>query len=201
MLSRRYTATVAILVAVSAAPLSAQIAWDAPPLVSHVAPAGLSLFLFSPEGGDLGGLATYRHRAGPVGLGYRVAIADESATNDVTIAGGVDISGFLSRAVEGSEVDVLWWSGAGLGIGSETLVSFPLGALVGWSGGDGNAVLSPYGGGHIVLDLSTAGQDNVDLGGAIDFGLDVALTSGWLIRFGASIGDREALAIGFKIGS
>lgn len=94
----------------------------------------------------------------------------------------------------------MWWSGAGLGVGSETLISFPLGALVGWSGGD-QVTMSPYGGGHIVLDFSSADQDNVNLRGAIDLGADVALASGWLVRFGASLGDREALAIGFKIGT
>ena len=29
--------------------------------------------------------------------------------------------------------------------------------------------------------------------------LDVVLSSGWLVRFGGSVGDREALAIGVKI--
>lgn len=197
----RKTLTVAVVATVlQAVPVSAQIAWDSPPLVSHVVPAGLSLFLVSPAGGDLGGLATYRHRAGPVGLGYRFAVADENGSDDLAVAGGLDVSGFLSRAVEGSEVDVLWWSGVGLGIGSETVASFPLGALIGWSGQGGDAVLSPYGGGHVVLDLSTADGDNVNLAGAFDFGVDLALASGWLVRFGGSVGDREAIAIGVRVG-
>lgn len=187
--------------AVAPAPASAQIAWDAPPLISHVAPSGFSVFLVSPEGGDLGGLATYRHAAGPVGLGYRFALADESGSDNIAVSGGVDVSGFLARAVEGSEVDVMWWSGAGLGVGSETVVSFPLGALIGWSGEGDGAVLSPYGGGHIVLDVSSAEGDNVNLGGAFDLGVDLALSSGLLIRFGGSIGDREAIAIGVRVGS
>lgn len=189
------------LLSLAASPVAGQIAWDAPPLVSHVAPSGVSLFLLSPAGGDLGGLVTFRHSAGPVGLGYRFALSDESGTNDLAAAAGVDVSGFLGRAVEGSEVDVLWWSGAGLGVGAETVASFPLGALVGWSGAGGEALLSPYGGGHVVFDIRTGDGDQLDLDGAFDFGLDVALTSGWLIRFGASLGDREALAIGAHIGT
>lgn len=196
----RTALAVAAATTLLAAPVSAQIAWDAPPLISHVAPAGVSLFLINASGGDLGGLVTFRHSAGPVGLGYRVGLSDETGTDDLAVSGGVDVSGFLARQVEGSEVDVMWWSGAGLGVGSETLISFPLGALVGWSGGD-DVIMSPYGGGHIVLDFSSADQDNVNLRGAIDVGVDVALASGWLIRFGASVGDREALAIGVKIGS
>jgi len=182
-------------------PVSAQIAWDAPPLVSHVAPSGVSLFIIAPAGGDLGGMATFRHAAGPVGLGYRLGIADESGTGDLAVSAGVDVSGFLAREVEGSEIDVLWWSGGGVGIGSEALISFPLGILLGWSGRGSDAVLSPYAGGHLVLDLSSADQNNVDLGGAFDLGLDIALSSGWLVRFGASIGDRDALAFGVRIGS
>jgi len=195
------TLAVATLIALSPVMASAQILWDAPPLVSHVAPSGLSLFLVSPQGGDLGGLVTFRHEAGPVGLGYRFAISDENGSSDVAFAGGVDISGFLARAVEGSEVDVMWWSGAGIGVGQESVVSIPVGALIGWSGQGGDVILSPYGGGHITLDVSTVDQDNVRLGGSFDLGLDVVLSSGWLVRFGGSIGDRDALALGVKIGS
>ena len=187
--------------ALTAVPASAQIAWDSPPLVSHVSPAGVSLFLLSPEGGDLGGLVTFRHEAGPVGLGYRFAISDEDGSDGIAFAGGVDVSGFLSRAVEGSEIDVMWWSGAGLGVGENTVISLPLGALIGWSGQGGDVILSPYGGGHVTLDVSNIDSDNVSLGGSFDLGLDVVLASGWLVRFGGSFGDRDALAIGAKIPS
>lgn len=189
----------AVAVALTAAPASAQIAWDSPPLVSPVSPAGVSLFLLGPAGGDLGGLVTWRHEAGPVGLGYRFAIADEDGSDGVAFAGGVDVSGFLSRAVEGSEVDVMWWSGVGLGVGQNTIVSLPLGALIGWSGQGGDVVLSPYGGGHLTLDISNIDNDNLSLAGSFDLGLDVLLASGWLVRFGGSFGDRDALALGARI--
>ena len=95
---QRTPVAVALFVALAIAPpLSAQILWDSPPLVSHVSPAGVSLFLLSPAGGDLGGLVTFRHDAGPVGLGYRFAISDENAGNGIAFAGGVDVSGFLAR--------------------------------------------------------------------------------------------------------
>jgi hypothetical protein len=45
--------------------------------------------------------------------------------------------------VEGSEVDLVWWSGAGLGVGNETLVTIPLGLNIVWSGASGDIVLSP----------------------------------------------------------
>jgi hypothetical protein len=195
------TLSVAVLFLAFTVPASGQILWGAPPLVSHVAPAGLSLFAIKPDGGDLGGLVTFRHAAGPIGLGYRFAISDEDGSDGMAVAGGVDISGFLVRAFEGSEVDVMWWSGAGLGIGQETIVSFPVGALLGWSGQGGGVILSPYGGGHVSLDISTSDVNSVQLVGSFDLGLDVVLASGWLVRFGASIGDSDALALGIKIGS
>ena len=185
--------------AIASAPASAQTSWDAPPLISHVAPAGVSLFLLSPQGGDLGGLVTFRHEAGPVGMGYRLSLTDQDANDNLAIASGVDISGFLARGVEGAPVDVMWWSGAGLSWGAGTIASVPLGALVGWSGQGGDVVLSPYGGGHLVLDISNIAGDNVSLRGAFDLGLDIVLASGWLVRFGGSIGDRSALALGVKI--
>jgi len=189
------------LVAATIAPISAaaQTAWDAPPMISHVVPAGVSFFLLSPSGGDLGGLVTFRHEAGPVGMGYRLSVTDENASDDLAIAAGVDISGFLARGVEGAPIDVMWWSGAGLGWGEDTVVSLPLGAVIGWSGQGGDVILSPYGGGHITLDISDVIDDNVSLNGSFDFGLDVVLSSGWLVRFGGSVGDRDALAIGVKI--
>lgn len=202
MLRRIFAAALGAVLLSTATPISAQIAWDSPPLISHVAPAGLSLFLVDPVGGDLGGLATYRHDAGPVGLGYRVALAEENGPDgDLAVAGGIDVSGFLAQGLEGSEVDALWWSGIGAGVGDELLVSVPLGVLFAWSGRDGDAVLSPYGGAHVALDFISGPGDAVDLSGAIDLGIDVLLPSNWVVRFGASLGDREAIAIGVKVGS
>lgn len=196
----RRTLLVAACLAAFAAPASSQIAWDSPAFISPAAPAGISVFLVDPFGGDLGALATYRHSAGPVGLGYRLAVAEEAGpAGDLAVSGGFDVSGFLSRGVEGSEIDVIWWSGGGLGIGSETVVTIPLGIVLGWTGSEGDAVLSPYGGGHLNLDITTIDGQELELEGAIDLGLDVVLPSGWLIRFGATVGDREALALGIRL--
>ncbi len=98
--------------AIGPASIAAQTAWDAPPLISHVAPAGVSLFLVSPEGGDLGGLVTFRHEAGPVGMGYRLSLTDENASDDLAFAAGVDISGCRRRS---SGRDVVVGSRIGLG--------------------------------------------------------------------------------------
>jgi hypothetical protein len=185
-----------------ATPASAQIAWDSPPFISPVAPAGVSLFFLNGTGDRLGALATLRHEAGPVGLGYRLAVTEEYEPGDAVIAGGVDVSGFLARGVENADIDVVWWSGLGAGVGNQTVVSVPLGLVVGWSGSsEGGVIFSPYGGGHVALDFASGEGDSVSFSGAFDVGGDIVLTSGWMIRFGATFGDREALAVGFKLPS
>lgn len=190
----------AALMGITTVPAAGQIAWDGPPLISAVTPSGVSIFLINPAGGSLGALGTFRHSAGPVGVGYRFMVAEENGPNgDLAIGGGFDVSGFLSRGVEGSNVDVVWWSGGGLGIGSETLVSVPLGLIIGWSGTEGDVTLSPYGGGHVKLDISSGGDGDLDLVGLVDLGLDLVLSSGWLVRFGATLGQQDALAIGLRL--
>lgn len=192
---------VGVAAGVLAVPTSAQIAWDSPALISPAVPSGFSVFLINPAGGDLGALGTLRHAAGPIGLGYRAAIADESRSNDIAVSAGVDISGLLARGVEGSEVDLIWWSGGGIGFGNETLITFPLGIMLGWTGSGGEVVLSPYGGAHMVLDLVSGPGDGVNFAGVVDLGLDLVLSSGWMVRVGASLGDRESLAFGIRLPS
>jgi hypothetical protein len=182
-----------------AMPATAQIAWDSPALLSPAVPAGFSLFLVNPAGGDLGALGTLRHSAGPVGLGYRAAIADESGSSDVAFSAGIDVSGILARGVEGSEVDVMWWTGGGLGVGQETVVTAPLGVVIGWTGEGTDVLFSPYGGAHVVLDFVTGPGDSLRFDGVLDFGIDLVLRSGWMVRVGASLGDRESLALGIRL--
>lgn len=180
-------------------PAAGQIAWDSPALISPAVPSGFSLLAVNPEGGDIGALGTFRHSAGPVGLGYRAAIAEESGTGDLAVSGGIDVAGMLARGVEGSEVDLIWWAGGGVGIGSETVFTAPLGIILGWTGAGDDILLSPYGGAHVVLDLTSRDGDSVRFDGVVDLGLDLVLSSGWIIRFGASLGDRESLAFGLRL--
>jgi hypothetical protein len=168
--------------------------------MSPAAPAGVSLFFLSPAGGDVGGLVTYRSSAGPVGLGFRLGLAEEAGSGDLAVSGGIDVSGFLARGVEGTELDVMWWSGAGLGVGAETLATIPLGIVVGWSGAGDGVIFSPYAGAHVGLDISTVDNDAVNFDGALDLGLDIVLESGWMVRFGAALGSaREAIALGVRL--
>ena len=197
-MKRIFTATA--LIALLATPASGQIAWDAPALISPVVPSGLSLFLIEPAGGDLGALGTFRHSAGPVGVGYRASLAEESGPGgDLAVAFGIDVAGFLARAVEGSEVDLIWWAGGGMSVGSDWVVSAPAGIILGWSGEGDGVVISPYGGAHVALDITSNDGDALNFDAALDLGIDLVLRSGWMLRAGFALGDRESIAVGFRL--
>jgi len=180
---------------------SAQIVWDAPALLRPGAPSGLSVMLFDPHpGGDLGVLAAWRSRPAPAGLGLRAGLADD-AGGDLAVMFGVDLSGSLGSLGSGGrgQPDVLWWTGAGMGIGNELVASFPLGLALGWQITDEGVSFAPYVGGHAVLDLSSGPGDDSDLDAAVDLGVDLGFGSGLMARFGASLGGRDAFGIGVRI--
>lgn len=198
----RATAIILVLAAVlawSPAPASAQYAWDGPSLVGPHAPKGLSALLVGNDpGGALGVLAHWRRDSASLGLGYRGGLV-QGDDDDLAAFGGVDVSGVLAESLEDADVQVLWWSGLGAGLGDELAISVPAGLVAGWRGfGDGNA-FAPYAGAHVALDFATGDGDNVSLDASLDLGLDLTLTSGWVVRFGASLFGRDAVGVGIRV--
>ncbi|MHB1192916.1 MAG: hypothetical protein ACYC6F_07690 [Longimicrobiales bacterium] len=179
---------------------SAQAVWDAPAFMRPGAPPGLTLALTDSEPGDgLGVLALWRGSAVPSGLGFRAGVS-EAPGDDVVALFGVDVSGSLTRVVGTSAPAAIWWSGAGLGVGDNVVVSLPLGVALSWAWvGDGVSVM-PSVGGHLALDILLGDGDDLDLEGALDLGLDFAI-SRWVVRVGAALGGRDALAVGVRIPS
>lgn len=186
------------------APAAAQVAWDAPLLVAPQSQPGWGLFLVDPSPGEgLGFLGTWRGN-GPVG--FRLGLA-EGWRDELAVYGGVDLSGGLLRSSGDQPFNVDWVAGAGLGAGEAILLSFPLGLTVGAVfQGDGFSV-GPYLTPRLVLDAwmgdddsdgpgNRRDRDDVDLDLAADLGVDVGFGARWSLRFGVTLGDREALAIG-----
>ena len=197
---RRSFVTIPFLVLL-AVPVSGQVAFDGPPLIGPASPNGLAIYLTNSDPGDgVGALATWRQSRGRVDVGYRASIG-EGADGDLALGGGIDFSGVLSRGLEGTDIDVLWWTGAGVGIGDDVIVSVPLGIVAGWTGEGDDVVFSPYLGGHIALDFTSIDGDELVLDASLDLGVDLALTSGWVVRFGLSMGGRDALAVGISLPS
>jgi hypothetical protein len=199
--------TLGLLTSLAATPLGAQVAWDAPFLVPPRVAPGWGLALLDPAGGDLGVLGFWRGGSGAYGLRGGVA---EQGDDDLAAFAGVDFSGSLLRRDSDFPLDVDWIAGIGLGAGDEILISIPFGVTLGASFSGEGVAFGPYVSPRLILDAWTGDddppgdgpnrrRDSLDLELAVDFGLDVAFDPGWTLRFGATLGDREALAVGFAI--
>lgn len=197
---RRYIGGLATaLFLVTAAPAQGQVAWDAPLLVSPDTPAGWGLFLTDPAPGNGIGVLTTWRSGGPIG--FRLGLG-EDGRDDVTVYGGFDYSGRMVRYSEDFPMNIDWVLGAGLGVGDAVLLTFPLGVSIG-RGFDAEGVwFNPYLAPRLVVDgwlgRDDPPGDSLDLGFALDLGVDIAFDPGWAIRFGATVADRTALAIGFS---
>lgn len=179
---------------------SAQAVWDAPSFMYPGAPWGLTLALTDQSpGSGLGLLALWRRSAAPVGLGFRAGIS-EAPGDDVFALFGVDVSGSLTRALGTRGPAAIWWSGAGVSVGNDLIASLPLGVAFRWAWqGDGFTV-APWVGGHLAMDVRLGDRSDLDLDAAVDLGMDMVFP-GWVIRVGAALGGRDALAIGVRVPS
>ena len=197
---RRLFAVLALLGAWSMS-ASAQTAWESPILIAPAGGGGLGLFLTEPAGGDLGFMLTYRSR-GDASLGYRIGLAEQGA-DDVAVFGGVDVSGLIVSANRDFPLDMIWLAGAGAGIGSDVLLSFPFGVSMGRTVVGDGVLFTPYVAPRMVLDAwlgrNDPPGDDLDLGLVVDFGVNLAFRSAWEIRFRASLGDHDSLAIGLGL--
>lgn len=193
---RRVLTAVLAMVGLWSGGLAAQLSWDGPPLIGPSSPQGLGLFLVSPDpSGKLGGMVTWRDDTASFGLGYRLGVGEDADQHAAAYA-GIDLSGALANGVEDAKVKVLWWSGLGGSVGTDLTASVPAGMVIGWTGESESAVFAPYAGGHFALDLSTRRGNHANLRGAVDLGLDIRLSTGWVASVGLSLGGRDALAVG-----
>lgn len=196
---RRLLTTTLALAFLAPCAASAQAIWDAPSFMRSGSPAGLTIAVTDSDPGDgLAVLGLWRRAAAPTGIGFRAGIA-EAPGDEVAGILGIDVSGSLTGLAEPGGPEAIWWTGAGFGIGDDFIASFPLGLVFGWTGRDEGVSFMPYAGGHVVLDVVTEGDDELDLEGVVDLGLDIAFESGWIARFGAALGGRESLGLGMRI--
>lgn len=179
----------------------AQVAWDSPFLVGTETPAGWGFYVSDPTpGGGIGVMTTWRSADAPGGTGFRLGLA-EDPTDDLAVFAGVDVSGRLLTADEEVPVDVVWVGGAGLGARDGVLLSFPIGVAVGRAFEAEEVWFHPYGSPRVVLDARFGGEggSDLDLELAVDVGVDLAFDPTWTVRFGGTIGERRALAIGLSL--
>ena len=103
---RRSFVTIPFLV-LRAAPVSAQVAFDAPSLIGPASPNGLAIYLTNSDPGD--GLAGSSLGEGRVGewTGGTARPLGRGLDGDLALGGGIDISGVLSRGLGDSDIDIL----------------------------------------------------------------------------------------------
>lgn len=204
----KYLATVMVVLGLLSLPgdgIRAQVPWDAPFMVPPQPTGGLSVLLTDP-GWGVGVLAMWQGSGTPYHLGYRVGLA-EDPFDELAVLGGVDVSAELLAHSREFPLDVAWVSGVGIGISDAALVTIPLGVSMGRVLTSGQVRIQPYVTPRVVLDAwfgddrcpgpgKCGDDDDLDLGLVVDVGFDLAVSRNWLIRFGAAVGDREALAVG-----
>lgn len=193
----RISGLVVALSLFAGAEASAQVPWESPLLVGPGSLGGWSVLLADP-GRGLGVLAHWQGRAERTRLGLRFGVA-EVPRDKLAVFGGVDLSGPLHAHSPDFPLDVVWVTGLGIGAGDHTLVAIPLGISMGRGFMADGAWIHPYVSPRLVVDarMGDDRRDDLHLGLVVDLGLDLAFTPGWGIRFGASLGDRDGIAVGF----
>lgn len=191
-----------VMVAVPGA-AHAQPAWDSPMLMPPGTNEGLGVLLMEAHGGGIGALLTWR--APRWNFGLRAGLA-EAPGDDIGLITGIDVNGALTRETPDFPLDIDWVFGAGIGVEDGARISIPLGLSIGHTFRSENATFLPYATPRVVLDAfidddddenpDLDDNDDVDFGVALDLGLDLRVTPAFLIRFAATVGDRDAVALG-----
>ncbi len=177
---------------------TAQVAWDSPLLLPPQPPAGIGLYLHGPAYGDVGVLGTYRAPGSDIGL--RLGLANDNGDN-IAVYGGIDLSERFHVADEDFPLDAGWALGAGAGIGDGgVVISLPAAVLLGRKVHEDELDFTPYFSPRLTLDLLSGNNppDDKDakLNFSVDLGIDLDFRQGWLVRFGGTVGDHGAFALG-----
>lgn len=166
------------------------------------------MFVTNPEpGSEASLLMTWRESSAPGGFGFRGSVG-EGYSDDLAVAIGVDYSGTVLDASDEFPLDAIWFVGAGASVGDFGLISIPAGFSFGRTFETDGVLFRPYGAPKVHLDGEIGGgdagrlrdDDEVELGFTLDLGADIQFVDEFTIRFGASVGDRESLAVGVQFG-
>jgi hypothetical protein len=193
-------------------PAAAQVPWDSPLLIGPGSPGGVSLFLVDP-GQGLGFMGQWRGKGSSRRMGFRAGLAEDHG-DDLVAFGGVDFTGPILHASDEFPLDMIWVTGAGLGVGDHSVLSIPIGVALGIEVTENDVWFHPYFAPRLIFDAFLGDDDphrhgeddlhrhndsDLELGFALDFGADFAFAGDWALRIGASVGDRDGLAIGFSL--
>lgn len=198
------------LLTVAPATVSAQIAWDTPRMIGPESPAGFGVYWVrsSVLGPELdGAMATF----GLPGTGGAISVRGGAAENEdgeLSVFGGLDLRTAVARHTDDQPLDLEWTGGIGAGAPTHSArvatITVPTVLSVGRSWSSGSVWLAPYASIGVAFDLHVGAdspEDEFEWSPTADVGLDMALDAArrFVIRVGASLGDRHALAVGLGV--
>ncbi len=188
---------------------SAQFAWETPRMLGPDTQGGLAVHWLQAEtlpGDDQGVMVVWQ----PPGLPDNVFLrggAGTGAGDQSAGFGGIDVRTRIADARPGQPLDIAWIAGAGVGVGDYLLFTVPVGLTAGRSWASGSVWFSPYLGIGVAMDYRRSLDDEDDIDDEFDvyptadLGVDLALDPGrrFILRAGAALGDRQAIALGVQI--
>jgi hypothetical protein len=186
----------------AAAPAAAQ-AWDTPTFFSPRPGEDIGLYIIDADGvSDLGFAGIWRQE-GNINLGVRAGIA-----GDDYYAVGAEFYGPLHVLGPQSPLLVSWVLGAGATFNGVTWLRIPFGASIGMDLGSANSLrIMPYVHPRVAFDLvafdtPTGEETDTEFTFDLDLGADIGLGQQFVLRFGATLGDRSAIGAGvaYKMG-
>lgn len=194
MRTKAYSLIVAALL-FGASDAAAQVVWDSPLLAVPSPETGYGFYLFDPAGAGLGLLGTWRG-SGPIR--FHFGLADGDPFDNIALVGGGAYTRLLRGPTQDFPLEVGWHLGLGVGYSEWLTVSIPFGASFGLPIDTEGLTLLPFVAPRVVVDgrFGDVVDEGTDLDFAADLGLDARVGPTWGLRFAATLGDREGLAIG-----
>ncbi|HEX7120309.1 MAG TPA: hypothetical protein VF212_16065 [Longimicrobiales bacterium] len=169
-------------------------AWDSPTFLPPRPGDDLGVYLVDPSGGDWA-LAGIWRQSGNLNLGVRLGVAD--APDETPVFFGAEFYGPLVRADRDFPLDVAWLLGAGATLDGGTFLRIPAGVSVGRAVDADGLVFVPYAVPRVGFDiLADDGDSETEFSFTIDLGVDLEVDESLLLRFGAALGDHDAIGAG-----
>jgi hypothetical protein len=149
---------------------------------------------------------------GMPGTGGAVSLrggAAQDLDDDLAVFGGIDLRAIIATHTEDQPLDLAWVGGIGAGAptNSERIatISLPMAVAAGRSWSSGSVWIAPYVSLGVAFDLHVGAdspEEEFDWSPTADVGLDLALDAGrrFVVRVGASLGARHAVAVGLDVG-
>ena len=185
----------------------AQLAPETPRLVSPYSSGGLGVHWLRAHTlpfDDQAVLVTWAMPGLPDGVRLRGG-AGRGAHGGNAFLGGLDVQRAAWRGDETFEFRLDWQGGVGASVGDFAVVTVPAGITGGVLLGEGAITFAPYLAAGAVAELRVgerAPPRRFEIGPSLDAGVDVGFDRERhvVLRLAASLGDRQAVTMGFALG-